>query len=186
MGYWHSPRDRLSYTVFLALVGSLTFVGCGTGGSDTLTVDGTLNLTATNAAAIGGITFTFPDGTLFGFPGQSTTLAFGDDSTTFTLATSNGSMLNGTITFGSCILTQNPGSLGTGVTPFTQTYDTCQVIGRSDDLGFGGSGPGTLALRLGNASIAPVASNPTRVIYHIDAGGNITINDNATPIGVIG
>jgi hypothetical protein len=173
--------------VFLVLVGSLAFIGCNTGGSDNLTVDGTVNLTATNAAALGGIAFTFPDGTLFGFPGQSTTLTFGDDGTAFTLTTSNGPELNGTITFGSCTLTQNPVSLGTGAIPLVQTYDTCQVIGQSDDdIGFEGSGPGTITLRLGNASVTPVASSPTRVIYHIDAGGNITINNNATRIGIIG
>ena len=187
MRHWHSQRDGLSFTVCLVLVGFLAFVGCNSGGGDTLTVDGTVNLTATNAAALAGLTFTFPDGALFGFPGQSTTLAFGSDGTTFGLTPSNGSGLNGTITFGSCTLTQNPVPLDTGVIPFAQTYDTCQVIGRSDgDLGFGGSGPGTLTLRLGSASVTPVASNPTRVIYHIDTGGNITINDNATRIGVIG
>jgi hypothetical protein len=96
-------------------------------------------------------------------------------------------MLSGTITFGSCTLTQTPVPLGTGAIPFVQMYDTCQVTGRSDDdIGFEGSGTGTLTLRLGNASITPVASDPTRVIYHIDAGGNITINDNATRIGIIG
>ncbi len=187
MRHWHSQRDGLSFTVFLALVGFLAFVSCNTGGSNGMAVDGTVNLTATNAAALGRLTFTFPDGTLFGFPGQSTTLAFGDDGTTFTLTTSDGTTLNGTITFGSCTLAQNPVSLGTGAIPFAQTYDTCQVTGRSDDdIGFGGSGTGTLTLKLGNASITPVASNPTRVIYHIDAGGNITINNNATRIGVIG
>jgi hypothetical protein len=162
-------------------------MGCNTGGSDTLTVDGTVNLTATNAAALEGITFTFPDGALFGFPGQSTTLTFDDDGTTFTLTTSDGSVLNGTITFGSCTLTQNPVPLGIGAIPLAQTYDTCQVIGQSDDdIGFEGSGTGTITLRLGNASVTPVASSPTRVIYHIDAGGNITINNNATRIGIIG
>ena len=187
MRHWHSQRNGLSFTVFLVLVGSLACVGCNTGGSDTLTVDGTVDLTATNAAALGGLTFTFPDGALFGFPGQSTTLVFGSDGTTFVLTPSNDPGLNGTITFGSCTLTQNPVPLGAGVIPFVQTYDPCQVIGRSDgDLGFGGSGPGTLTLRLGSASVTPVASNPTRVIFHIDVGGNITINDNATRIGVIG
>ena len=152
-----------------------------------MSVDGTVNLTATNAAALGGLTFTFTDGAIFGFPGQSTALAFGDDGTTFTLTPSNGSVLNGTITFGSCTLTQNPVPLDTGGILFVQTYDTCQVIGRSDDdLGFGGSGTGTIMLRLGNANITPVASNPTRVIYHIDAGGNITINNNPTRIGIVG
>ena len=187
MRHWLSQREGLSFTVFLVLVGFLAFVGCNTGGSVTVTVDGTVNLTASNAAAFGGLTFTFPDGTLFGFPGQSTTLVFGDDGTTFTLTTSNGSVLNGIITFGSCTLTQNPVQLGTEAMPFAQTYDPCQATGKSDeDLEFGGSGTGTLTLRLGSASIAPVASNPTRVIYHVDAGGNITINDNATPIGIVG
>ena len=187
MRHWHSQRDGLSCTVFLVLVSSLAFVGCNTGGSDTATVDGTVNLTATNAAALRGLTFTFPDGTLFGFPGQSTTLAFGDDGTTFILTPSNGPVLNGTITFGSCTLTQGPVPLGTGTIPFAQTYDTCQAIGRSDgDIGFDRSGTGTLTLRLGSAGVPPVTSDPTRVIYHIDAGGNITINDNATRIGVIG
>ena len=146
-----------------------------------------MDLTATNAAALGGLTFTFLDGTLFGFPGQSTTLTFGNDSTTFTLTTSDGSVLNGTITFGSCTLTQNPVPLGPGAIPFMQTYDTCQVTGESDgDIEFGGAGTGTITLKLGNASIAPVASNPTRVVYHIDVGGNIMINDNTTRIGVVG
>jgi len=187
MRHWHSQRDGLSFTVFLVLVGSLAFVGCNTGGSNTLTVDGTVDLTATNAAALGGLTFTFPDGTLFGFPDQSTTLAFGSDGTTFVLTLSNGPVLSGTIAFGSCTLTQNPVPLGTGVIAFAQTYDICQVTGRSDeDLGFEGSGSGTLTLRLGSASVTPVASDPTRVIFHIDAGGNIMINNNATRIGIIG
>jgi len=186
MRHWHYQRDVLSFTVFLMLMGSLAFMGCNSGGTD-VTVDGTLNLTATNSAALGGLTFTFPEGTVFGFPGQSTTLTFGGDGTTFTLTTSNGSVLDGTITFGSCTLTQNPVPPGTGASLFVQTYDTCEVIGRSDgDVGFEGTGPGTITLRLGNASITPVASDPTRVIYHIDAGGNITINNNATRIGVVG
>jgi hypothetical protein len=187
MRYWHSQRDGLSFPVFLVFVGSLAFAGCNTGSSNTVTVDGTVHLIATNIAALGGLTFTFPDGTLFGFLGQSTTLAFGDDGTTFSLTPSNSPVLNGTITFGSCTLAQTPVPLGTGALPFTQTSDTCQVIGRSDgDIGFGGSGTGTLTLRLGSASVTPVASNPRRVIYHIDAGGHITINDNATRIGIIG
>ena len=187
MRHWHDQRDVLSFTVFLVLVGSLAFVSCNTGGSNAVTVGGTVNLTATNTAALGGLTFTFPEGTLFGFPGQSTTLAFGDDGTTFTLTTSNGPVLNGTITFGSCTLTQNPVPLDTGAILFAQIYDTCQVTGQSDnDIEFSGAGTGTIALILGNASITPVASSPTSVIYNVDAGGNITINNNTTPIGVTG
>ena len=185
MRHWHDQRDVLSFTVFLVLVGSLAFVSCNTGGSNAVTVGGTVNLTATNAAALGGLTFTFPEGTVFGFPGQSTTLAFGDDGTTFTLTTSNGPALAGTITFGSCTLTQNPVPLATGAILFAQTYDTCQVTGQADDdIGFGGASTGTITLILGNASITPVASSPTRVIYRVDAGGNITINNNVTRIGM--
>jgi hypothetical protein len=189
MRHWPCQRNVLSFTVFLVLMGSLAFVGCNFGGTDNnkATVNGTLDVTATNAAALGGLTFTFSDGALFGFSGQSTTLAFGNDGSTFTLTAGDGSVLNGTITFGSCTLTQNPVPLSTGAIPFMQTYDPCQVIGKSDDdIAFGGSGTGTITLRLGNASIAPVTSSPTHVIYHIDAGGNILINDNMTRIGVIG
>ena len=189
MRHRHYRRDVLSFMVFLVCVCSLACVGCSTGGggSDTAAVDGTVHLTSTNAAALGGLTFSFPDAALFGFPGQSTTLAFGGDGTTFTLTTSTGTVINGTITFGSCTLTQNPVPLGPGATLFTQQYDTCQVLGKSDgDIGFGGSNTGTLTLRIGNASITLVDSTPTRVIYHVDVGGNITINDNATRIGIIG
>jgi hypothetical protein len=172
-------------------MGSLAFLGCNITGSDSgnpkASVNGTIDLTATNAAALGGLTFTFPDGTLFGFSGQSATLAFGTDGTTFTLTTSDGAVLNGTITYGSCTLTQNPVPPGTGAMPFTQTYDTCQVTGQSDgDIEFGGAGTGTITLKLGNVSIAPVASNPTRVVYRIDVGGSIIINDNTTRIGIVG
>jgi hypothetical protein len=41
-----------------------------------------------------------PKGTLFDFPGQSTTLALGNDGTTFTLTTSDGTVLKGTIIYG--------------------------------------------------------------------------------------
>ena len=187
MRHWHDQRDVLSFTVFLVLVGSLAFVSCNTGGSAKVTVNGTVNLTATNTAALGGLTFTFPEGTVFGFPGQSTTLAFGDDGTTFTLTTSGGTVIIGTITFGSCRLTQNPVPLGGGTAPFEAVYDTCDVTGKSDgDIAFDGSGTGTLTLRLGRASGTPVDSAPEHVIYNIDVGGHITINENTTPIGVTG
>ena len=118
-------------------MGSLACVGCNFGGNgaanNEASVNGTLDITATNAAALGGLTFTFSDGALFGFSGQSTALAFGNDGSTFTLTAGDGSVLNGTITFGSCTLTQNPVPAGTGASPFVQTYDPCQVIGKSDD-----------------------------------------------------
>jgi len=70
--------------------------------------------------------------------------------------------------------------------PFAQTYDTCQVTGKSDStIAFGASSTGTLTLTLGNASIAPVTSDPLGVTYGVDAHGNILINTNTTPIGVV-
>jgi len=171
----------------------MALVGCGfsngdnNSSSDSGSVNGTVNLTASNAAALGGLTFTFSDATLFGFPGQSTTLMFGSDGTTFALTTSGGTVIQGSITFGSCLFTQNPATLGVGQAPFVMEYDTCAVTGQSaGDIDFGGSGNGTITLRLGGASATSVNSVATNVVYHIDLGGNITINANMTPIGVVG
>ena len=191
MRYWHCRRGLPSFTVLLGLVFSWALVGCnnntGSDTVDTATVNGTINLTATNAAALGGLTFTFPDATLFGFPGQSATLGWGADGTTFTLTTSGGTVIQGSITFGSCTFTQNPAPLGVGEVPFAKAYDTCQILGKSNgEIAFGGSSRGTIALILGNASQTPVASDVTNVIYNIDVGGNITINTNVTPLGVVG
>src|SRR5439155_9795991 len=104
-------RGLLSFTALIVLVVPLALVGCITdsgNGTDKANVNGTITLTATNAAALGGLTFAFPDATLFGFSGQSATLAWGDDGTTFTLTTSNGTVVKGIITFGSCTFTQSP------------------------------------------------------------------------------
>jgi hypothetical protein len=186
MRYWHYRQGLPGFMVLLGLVVSLVLVGCNNSGSDTATVNGTVNLTTRNAAALGGLTFTFPDATLFGFPGQSATLEWGDDGTTFTLTTSSGTVLQGSITFGSCTFIQNPPPLRAGEAPFVQTYDPCQVAGRSNgDLEFGESQRGIIILILGSASQTPVASDPTNVIYNVDIGGNITINMNVTPIGII-
>lgn len=187
MRRWNSGRCLLSCTVLLGLVFPLTLMGCNDTGGTTATVNGTVSLTATNAAALGGLTFDFPDATLFGFPGQSTTLALGADGTTFTLTTNGGTVIIGIITFGSCRFTQNPVPLGGGTTPFDVVYDTCEVTGRSDrDIAFGGANTGTLTLRLGRANGTPVDSAPEHVVYTIDEGGHITINENTTPIGVTG
>ncbi len=185
MRYWHGWRGLLHSTVFLMLVGSGALVRCTTSGSGTATVNGTLSLTATNAAALGGLTFAFADGAVFGVAGQPTTLTFGPDGTTFTLTPSGNPPITGVLTFGSCTFTQTPAPPGPVSAPFVQTYATCQVTGTSDSaIAFGGSGTGTLTLTLGNASIAPVTSDPLRVTYAIDTDGNIGINTNTTPIGV--
>jgi hypothetical protein len=187
MQHGQSWSGLLRVLAIVALMGSAALISCTTTGSTTGNVNGTVSLTAMNAAAVGGLTFAFPDGTLFGFPGQSATLALGTDGMTFTLTTSRGLVLNGTITFGSCTFTQNPASLAPGGTLFTQKYDTCQVTGKSDgDIGFGGAGHGILLLSLGSAGATPVSSDPLGVTYTIDMAGQITINVNTTPIGVTG
>jgi hypothetical protein len=184
---WYCRPRLLSFTVLLGLVVSVGLVRCSTDGSSTPVVNGSVNLTATNAAALGGLTFTFPNATLFGFSGQSATLVLGDDGTIFILTTSGGTVINGIITFGSCTFTQTPAPPGGGNAPFTAVYDTCVVSGRSNGhIPFGGSGPGTITLILGSANQTPVFSDRTNVTYNIDTSGNITINTNTTPIGVIG
>lgn len=177
---WHVP-------VFIACLCVYTLSGCSETGNDAARVDGTTNLTALNAAAVGGLTFRFADGAIFGFTGQSLSLALGADGTTFTLTTSGGTVIPGTLLFGSCTFTQTPTSVTAGATPLVQTYTTCQAMGIADgDIDFGGSGNGKLMLRLGLNSEALVTSDPLTVIYTVDVGGHITINSNTTPIGVIG
>ena len=63
MRYWNSCRGLLSFTVLLVLVFSLALVGCSNTGGNTATVNGTVGLTATNAAALGGLIFPFTDAT---------------------------------------------------------------------------------------------------------------------------
>jgi hypothetical protein len=106
MRYWNCRRGLLRCTGLLVLVCSVALMGCDDNGVTTATVGGTVNLTAMNAAALGGLTFDFPDATLFGFPGQSTTLECGPDGTTFTLTISGSTAIQGNITFGSCRFTQ--------------------------------------------------------------------------------
>ena len=189
MRYWHYCRGLLSCTVFLGFATCMALAGCGGFNTDTTpkaTVNGTLNLTDTNTAALGGLTFNFPDATIFGFSSQSATLAWGSDGTTFTLTTSNGTAITGNITFGSCTFTQNPAPSG-GTSPFTATYDTCQVNGKSnDDIPFGGAGDGTITLILGRANQTPVFSDQAKVTYSVTTGGQILINANTTPIGTTG
>lgn len=187
MRHWHGRRGLLRCTVLKVLVCSLALVGCANNSADHARVSGTVSLSAGNAAAIGGLTFAFADAALFGFPGESANLTLDPDGTTFTLTRSGGTVLQGSITYGSCQLTQHAASLGVGEAPLVAEYDTCEVTGLSaGDIAFGGSGTGTITLRLGRAGAAPVDSAPTNVIYHIDLAGSITINETLTPIGVVG
>lgn len=186
MPHRHFRRGLPQCTAILGLMCALALGSC-TDGSDTAVVGGTISLTATNAAAIGGLSFNFPNAMIFGFPGESAILAFGADGTTFTLTASGGTVITGTITFGSCRLTQTPAQVGAGQAPFDAVYDICDVTGEADgEIDFDSSGNGTLTLRLARAGLAPVDSTPEAVILHVDATGNVTINENTTPIGVIG
>jgi hypothetical protein len=196
MRHGNDARGRLRDTILVALVCCVALVRCteDSGSIDSATVDGAVTLTAQNAVALAGLTFGFPDAAVFGFPGQTAALTLGQDGSSFTLTTSTGTVIEGvitfgagTMTFGACRFTQRPAPPGDGTTPLAVEYATCEVTGQSSgDIGFGGSGDGTITLRLGRANETIVASNPTQVTYHIDLSGRITINTNTTPIGVVG
>jgi hypothetical protein len=151
-------------------------------------ISGVVGLTAENVAALGGLSFDFPDATIFGFPGESTTIGLGNAGTTFTLTTSGGTVINGAIGAGpipfvSCRLTQNPQEVGAGEEPFAAEYDTCQAtVASNGHIKFGGSGAGTVTLSLGRAGETPVESDAEDVILNLHGDGTVTINDNATPI----
>ena len=181
--HWRSALLRRA--AVLGLVCALALGGC-TDDSDSAAVGGTVSLTAATAAALGGLSFDFANAAIFDFPGESAVLGFGADGSTFTLTTSGGATITGTIAFGSCRLTQSPAPVGAGQAPFDVVYDICDVSGGAeDDIDFGGSGNGTLTLRLARAGQAPVDSTPEEVVFHVDTAGNVTINENMTPIGVI-
>lgn len=182
----HWPR-LWRLPVYVACLISALLGGCSSGGDTQAVVDGTLALTATNAAAVGGLAFRFVDGAILGFAGQEATVTLGADGTTFTLATNHGTVVSGMLTFGSCIFTETSPTVATDRALFMQTYATCQVSGASrNDINFGGSGNGTLLLRLGRDSGTIINSEAVSVVYHVDASGRITINANTTPIGVTG
>lgn len=186
----HQPRRLWQRGVPLValLLWTAFSSGCtSSNGNARAQVGGTIALTATNAAAVGGLAFRFVDGAVLGFAGQEATLTLGADGATFTLSTSGGARLSGTLTFGSCTLAQTP-PLGSSPAPlFLQTYATCHVTGASkDNIEFGGTGPGTIALLLGQGSNAPSSSDVLNVIYSVDLAGRVTINATTTPIGTIG
>jgi len=164
-------------------------MGCGGGGSDDAVISsGLVNLTAVDGASLAGLTFDYTDATIFGFPGESATLGIGDNATTFTLTTSDGTLINGTITAvasapAGCQLTQNLQEVGAGGTPFVEQYDTCQAtVSSQGAIIFGASGPGTVTLSFNKIGEAAVASAPEAVILNLREDGTVTINNNATPI----
>jgi hypothetical protein len=162
-------------------------MGCGNGSDETV-IHGLVGLAAADGAALAGLTFDFPDATIFGFSGASATLEVGDGATTFTLTTSGGTVIRGTITPGasaavSCRLTQNPQEVEAGKVQFDEEYATCQAaVDSQGDITFGDSGPGTVTLSFSRTGETAVASSPEDVILRLRDDGTVTINDNAMPI----
>ena len=189
MRHWHFRRGLLGGTACMMFVFACALMGCGSdSGSDNTVINGLVGLAAEDGAALAGLTFDFPDATIFGFPGASATLGVGDGATTFTLTTSGGTVIHGTITnvastAVSCRLTQNLQEVGAGKAQFDEAYDTCQAaVNSAGEITFGTSGPGTVTLSFGRAGATAVASGPEDVILHLREDGTVTINDNTTPI----
>jgi hypothetical protein len=163
-------------------------MGCGGDGNDETVINGLVGLAAADGAALAGLTFDFPDATIFGFPGAAATLGVGDGATTFTLTTSSGTVIRGTITPGvsdtvSCRLTQDPQEVAAGKAQFDEEYATCQAaVDSKGNITFGESGAGTVTLGFSRTGETAVASGPQDVILHLRDDGTVTINDNATPI----
>jgi hypothetical protein len=164
-------------------------MGCGgDSGSDNTVINGQVGLAAADGPALAGLTFDFPDTAILGFPGESAILGIGDSATTFTLTTSGGTVIRGTITPGasagvSCRLTQNPQEVEAGKAQFNEEYATCQAaVDSKADITFGESGPGTVILGFSRTGETAVVSGPEEVILNLRDDGTVTINDNATPI----
>jgi hypothetical protein len=176
MRHGHFRRGRLGGTAGLLFVVACALMGCGSG-SDHTVINGLV-----------GLTFDFPDATIFGFPGAAATLGVGDGATTFTLTTSGGTVIHGTITpgtstAGACRLTQNLQEGGAGQAQVDAVYDTCQAaVHSAGDITFGTAGPGTVTISFGSAGATAGASGPAAVILHLREDGTVTINDNTTPI----
>jgi hypothetical protein len=187
MRYWNFRRRLLGGTACMMFVCACGLMGCGDGNDETV-INGLVGLAAADGAALAGLTFDFPDATIFGFPGESATLGVGDGATTFILTTSGGTVIRGTITPGasagvSCRLTQNPQEVEAGKAQFDEEYATCQAtVDSKEDITFGESGAGTVTLSFSRTGETAVASGPEDVILHLRDDGTVTINDNATPI----
>ena len=106
----------------------------------------------------------------------------------FTLTTSGGTVIHGTIAAGAstaaaCRLTQNLQEVGVGKAQFDKQYDICQAtINSKNEITFGTSGPGTVTLSFVITGETAVASSPEDVILHLRDDGTVMINNNAAPI----
>jgi len=97
----------LGLIAVFVLGGSLVLLGCG-GDDDENTTE--IKDAATAAALLGGKTFVFADGTVFGVtpPNTQTTLAFNTGATRFSVTNATTTPLRtakGAVTYGSCIFT---------------------------------------------------------------------------------
>ena len=191
MRHWNFRRCLLGGTACMMFVFACALMGCGSDSdsdSDSTVINGLVGLAAADGAALAGLTFDFPDATIFGFPGESATLGVGDGALPFTLTTSGGTVIRGTITNVastevSCRLTQNLQEVGAGKAQFNEAYDTCQAaINSAGEITFGTSGPGTVTLSFARAGTTAVASGQEDVVLHLHEDGTVTINDNMTPI----
>jgi hypothetical protein len=187
MRHWNFRGGLLRGTAYIMFVFACALMGCGSD-SDKTGINGLVGLAAADGAALAGLTFDFPDATIFGFSGESATLGVGDGATTFTLTTSAGTVVRGTITPGasagvSCRLTQNPQEVAAGKAQFDEEYVTCQAaVDSQGDITFGELGAGTVTLGFSRTGETAVVSGPEDVILHLRDDGTVTINDNATPI----
>jgi hypothetical protein len=187
MRHWNLRRGLLGGMVSIMFVCAWALMGCGSD-NDEVVIGGVVGLAAADGAALAGLSFDFFDATIFGFPGESATLEVGENATTFTLTTSGGTVIHGTITPGasaavSCQLTQNLQEVEVGKKQFAEEYSTCQAaITSQDAITFGEAGAGTVTLSLARTGETVVASGPKDVILHLHDNGTVTINNNATPI----
>jgi hypothetical protein len=188
MRHWNLGRGLLGGMVSLLCVVACVLLGCSNDSDETVILGGVVNLAGADGAALAGLTFAFPDATIFGFPGEAATLEVGDAAATFTLRTSGGTVIHGTITPGantaeSCRLTQHLQEVSAGHTQVNEEYDTCQAaVNSQNDIAFGASGAGTVTLSFGRTGAPAVTSSPQDVLLHLREDGTVTINDNATPI----
>ena len=188
MRYWNLRRGLLGGMASLLCVVAWVLPGCSDDSDETVISGGIVDLAGADGAALAGLTFAFSDATLFGFPGEAATLEVGDAATTFTLTTSTGTTIHGTITPGAnataaCRLTQHPQEVGAGQAQVDQEYDACQAsVHSQQDIAFGASGPGTVTLGFGRTGAPAVVSVPLDVLLHLRDDGTVTINNNATPI----
>ncbi len=180
MRRWGSIRMLLSLLAAIALAALLA--GCPDDDDDDdaqfdADSDGNV-LTTANAASIGGLTFTFADGAIFGAAcaGETTTLEIGENGLTFTLMCP-ALTVTGDITFSaSCTLTPVPANTNLAPT----TYDTCETNIEGGIVSGGSSFTGATTLLLAEAGDPVVSSNPVDAEYDIDNEGNVSRNDSPT------